>query len=154
MPLNKEDCKFLEIHSSKTNKFSLNGYKTYAKCVHVYDGDTIHVVFKMPNGNDCYKWVIRIMGIDTPEMKSKNASEKKKAIEARDFLRGKILEKIIIIDCLEFDKYGRLLGNVFLENDNNDEKTIEISLSQLMIDNGFAKVYDGGHKEGWNELDG
>ena len=77
-----------------------------------------------------------------------------KTIEARDFLRGKILEKIIIIDCLEFDKYGRLLGNVFLENDNNDEKTIEISLSQLMIDNGFAKVYDGGHKEGWNELDG
>ena len=51
--LNKEDCKLLEPMTAKTTKFSLNGYKTFAKCVHAYDGDTIHVVFKMPNSNDC-----------------------------------------------------------------------------------------------------
>jgi len=146
MPLNKEDCKLLEIHSSKTNKFSLNGYKTYAKCVYVYDGDTIHVVFKMPNSSECHKWVIRLMGIDTPEMKSKNVAEKAKAVQSRDFLKGKILDKVVILDCLEFDKYGRLLGNIFLEGE-------EQSLSQQMIANGHAKAYDGGTKEGWGELD-
>ena len=146
MPLNKEDCKLLETHSSKTNKFSLNGYRTYAKCVYVYDGDTIHVVFKMPNSNECFKWVIRMMGIDTPEMKSKNVAEKTKAVQARDFLKGKILDKVIILDCLEFDKYGRLLGNIFLEGE-------EQSLSQQLITNGHAKAYDGGTKEGWGELD-
>lgn len=146
MPLNKEDCKLLETHSSKTVKFSLNGYKTYAKCVYVYDGDTIHVVFKMPNSNECFKWIIRMMGIDTPEMKSKNANEKAKATQARDFLKGKILDKVVILDCLEFDKYGRLLGNVFLEGE-------EQSLSQQMISNGHAKAYDGGTKEGWAELE-
>lgn len=146
MPLNKDDCKLLEIHSSKTNKFSLNGYKTYAKCVYVYDGDTIHVVFKMPNSSECFKWVIRMMGIDTPEMKTKNLVEKAKAVQSRDFLKGKILDKVVILDCLEFDKYGRLLGNIFLEGE-------EQSLSQQMIANGHAKAYDGGTKEGWGELD-
>jgi endonuclease YncB( thermonuclease family) len=146
MPLNKDDCKLLEIHSSKTNKFSLNGYKTYAKCVYVYDGDTIHVVFKMPNSSECFKWVIRMMGIDTPEMKTKNTVEKAKAVQSRDFLKGKILDKVVILDCLEFDKYGRLLGNIFLEGE-------EQSLSQQMIANGHAKAYDGGTKEGWGELD-
>jgi micrococcal nuclease len=146
--LNREDFKFLEDdkYCTKTNKFSLHGYRTFAKCVYVYDGDTVHIIFKMPNGNECYKWVIRLIGIDTPEMKSKNANEKKKANEARDYLRGLILNKLIIVECLEFDKYGRLLGNLFLEGDS-------ISLSQKMITAGFAKAYDGGHKDGWVELD-
>lgn len=146
MPLNQEDCKHLEIYSSKTAKFTLNGHRTYAKCVYVYDGDTVHVVFKMPNSGECFKWVIRLMGIDTPEMKSKNVAEKAKAQEAREFLKGRILDKIIILDCLEFDKYGRLLGNIFLEGDNK-------SMSQLMIESGYAKAYDGGTKEGWGDLE-
>ena len=142
--LNKNDCKMLETLTDKTKKFSLNGYKTFAKCVHAYDGDTIHVVFKMPNSNDCYKWVIRMMGIDTPEIKTKNKSEKQLAIKARDFLRELILDKIIIIECLDFDKYGRLLGNIFIEGN-------EKSLSNMMIEKGFAKAYDGGTKSKWGE---
>ena len=142
--LNKDDCKLIEAMTDKTKKFSLNGYKTFAKCVHAYDGDTIHVVFKMPNSNDCYKWVIRMMGIDTPEIKTKNKSEKQLAIKARDFLRELILDKIIIIECLDFDKYGRLLGNIFIEGN-------EKSLSNMMIEKGFAKAYDGGTKSKWGE---
>jgi micrococcal nuclease len=143
--LNKEDCKLLESLSSKTPKFTLKGNKTYAKCVYVYDGDTIHVVFKTPNSNECFKWVVRMNGIDTPEMKSKNAAEKKAAVIARDFLKNKILDKIIIVDCLDFDKYGRLLAEVFVEDN-------PVSLSQQMIECGHAKAYDGGTKEGWSEL--
>ena len=140
--LNKDDCKLLETLTTKTNKFSLNGYKTFAKCVHAYDGDTVHVVFKMPSSNDCYKWVIRIMGIDTPEIKSKNKYEKQLAVKARDFLRELILDKFIIIECLDFDKYGRLLGNLYIEGN-------EKSISNMMIEKGFAKAYDGGTKVKW-----
>jgi len=141
--LNKDDCKNLEQMTSKTNKFSLNGYKTFAKCVHAYDGDTIHVVFKMPHSNEYNKWVIRMMGIDTPEIKAKNTNEKQLAIKARDFLRELILDKIIIIECLDFDKYGRLLGNLFIEGN-------DISISNMMIEKGFAKAYDGGTKSTWD----
>ena len=146
--LDKNDCKLLEQYSSKTNKFTLNGHKTYAKCVHVYDGDTIHAVFKLPNSNECHKWVIRLMGIDTPEMKSKNAAEKAKATETRDYLKKMILDKIIVLDCLEFDKYGRLLANIYLEGTPGEK-----SMNQTLIDNGYAKAYDGGTKEGWGELE-
>lgn len=144
--LDKNDITLLEQYTSKTNKFSLNGHKTYAKCVHVYDGDTIHTVFKLPNSHECHKWVIRLMGIDTPEMKSKNTAEKAKATETRDFLRKMVLDKIIILDCLDFDKYGRLLANIYLDGN-------EKSINQTLIDNGFAKAYDGGTKEGWGELE-
>jgi len=140
--LNKDDCKNLEQMTSKTNKFSLNGYKTFAKCVHAYDGDTIHVVFKMPHSNEYNKWVIRMMGIDTPEIKAKNTNEKQLAVKARDFLRELILDKIIIIECLDFDKYGRLLGNLFIEGN-------DISISNMMIEKGYAKAYDGGTKTKW-----
>ena len=140
--LNKDDCKILEQMTAKTNKFSLNGYKTFAKCVHAYDGDTIHVVFKMPNSNDCYKWIIRMMGIDTPEIKTKNTYEKQLAVKARDFLRELILDKLIVIECLDFDKYGRLLGNIYIEGN-------EMSLSNIMIEKGYAKAYDGGTKIKW-----
>jgi micrococcal nuclease len=146
--LDKNDCKLLEQYSSKTNKFTLNGHKTYAKCVHVYDGDTIHAVFKLPNSAECHKWVIRLMGIDTPEMKSKNAVEKAKATETRDYLKKMILDKIIVLDCLEFDKYGRLLANIYLEGTPGEK-----SINQTLINNGYAKAYDGGTKEGWGELE-
>ena len=151
MPLDKEDCKLLECQTTKTTKFTLKGHKTYAKCVHVYDGDTVHVVFKMPGkpgmgSETCFKWVIRMNGIDTPEIKSKNIGEKKAATTARDYLRGLILDKVVIVDCGDFDKYGRLLGEIYLEGN-------EKSLSQLMIDGGYAKAYDGGTKKGFAELD-
>jgi micrococcal nuclease len=141
--LNKDDCKNLEQMTTKTNKFSLNGYKTFAKCVHAYDGDTIHVVFKMPHSNEYNKWVIRMMGIDTPEIKAKNTNEKQLAVKARDFLRDLILDKIIIIECLDFDKYGRLLGNLFIEGN-------DVSISNMMIEKGYAKAYDGGTKNKWD----
>jgi len=142
MALNPTDYYELEKYDNKTSKFSLNSYKTYAKCVSVYDGDTIHVVFKMPETNKYHRWIIRMSGIDTPEIKTKNTAEKTKAIEVRDYLRNKILDKIIILECLDFDKYGRLLGNIFIINEN-------ITLNQQLINNGMAKIYNGGTKEDW-----
>jgi len=145
MSLNKEDCKLLETISIKTAKFTLNGYKAYAKCVYVYDGDTVHIVFKQPHSTECFKWVIRLSGIDTPEMKSKNVNEKQAAVASRDFLRNLILDKIIIVECGNFDKYGRLLGELYLEGN-------PVSLSKQMIEKGYAKAYDGGTKEGFADL--
>ncbi len=55
----------------------------------------------------------------------------------------KILEKnkrLVTVKCLEFDKYGRLL--VELYNDHN-EKSFNIQL----VEKNLAVSYDGGHKE-------
>jgi micrococcal nuclease len=123
------DCKDIK-------KFSLEGFTKTAKVVKVYDGDTITVVFK--HNHEYNKWNCRIYGIDTPEIKTKNAEEKKQAIIVRDYLRDKILDKIVTLECMGFDKYGRLLANVFY-NDKN--------IADAMIENNYAKAYFGGTKE-------
>lgn len=126
------------IEHKNISKFSLNGLSYIAKVVKVYDGDTITVVFKF---NDAFfKWNCRLIGIDTPELKTTNKSEKEIGIKARDYLKSLIMDKIVKIKCGEFDKYGRLLVEVFI-NDTN--------INENMIQGGYAKKYLGGTKEIW-----
>jgi len=139
-------------------EFTLAGLEDYAKVVHVYDGDTCHVVIKY---NDRFaKFTCRLLGLDTAEMTSKDETKKQKAIQARNFLINKVTgqtvkpditkkeikellsksNKLCYVNFFEQDKYGRWL--VELYENKNDKKTI----NQQLIDNGLACSYDGGHK--------
>ena len=124
---------------SKIYKFSLKDNVYDAKVINVYDGDTITTVFKFKD--EFYKWNCRLNGIDTPEMKSKDLNEKNAAVKARDFLREKILGKIVKLHCGDFDKYGRLLVIV----EYNEEV-----INNTMIEKGHGKYYSGGKKEDWD----
>lgn len=125
------DCSNIEV-------FSLDGLVMEAKVVKVYDGDSITVVFKYMD--TYHKWLCRLNGIDSPEIKSSNPEEKQMAIKARDFLREKIFDKIIEISCGKFDKYGRLLCTVFID---------DININDLMVEECHAVRYDGGTKKRW-----
>ena len=93
----------------------VNGTTVTAKVVSVYDGDTIKVVF--PLNNIFYKWNCRLMGVDTPELRTRNAKEKEYGYFVRDRLREKISDKIVILKCEDLDKYGRLLVTVICDDD-------------------------------------
>ena len=60
-------------------------------------------------------------------------------------IKNKINEntKIVQVHCFEFDKYGRLLVNLYVDN-------VEKNVNQQIIDENFAKAYDGGKKEGFS----
>jgi len=144
MELLKSD---LDTCTTKNTPFFTFACKEFlCKCISVYDGDTITVAFKPfsnvenTNVGSIYKYNIRLAGIDTPEIRTKNPDEKKRAIVIRDKLREKILNKFVFIKCGKFDKYGRLLGDVY------DEKKTE-HINKWLIDNGFAYAYDGGTKQ-------
>jgi endonuclease YncB( thermonuclease family) len=132
-----------------TERFSLNGKRFLCKCIKVYDGDTITIAFKPFKDDDeklntsmtnrIYKYSVRLSGIDTPEIRTTNTDEKIKAIAIRDKLRDKILNKLIYIECGKFDKYGRLLGYIFDENNKN--------INNWLINCGYAYEYNGGTKE-------
>lgn len=126
-----------------TSEFTFENKEFICKCISVYDGDTITVAFK-PFGEKIYRYNIRLLGIDTPEIRTKNLSEKAMGIKVRDILRKKILNKIISLKCGKFDKYGRLLGEVYI-NDTNSKNNNK-SINQWLIDEGMAYVYDGGTK--------
>jgi len=127
--------------------FSFCGNEYECKCVDVYDGDTITVVFKPFIGLDFYKFRIRLSEIDTPEIKTHNIKEKELGIYVRDFLRELILDKLIKIKCGEFDKYGRLLAYVYLKDCDN--MSPENSINHLLVKKNYAKIYDGGKKIQW-----
>ena len=111
---------------------NLYHYKAYV--VSVYDGDTITVNLDLGLGITRIKEKIRLYGINTPELRGGTIEEKAKGIEARDFLRNKILNRTIIIQTRKdkSGKYGRLLGIVWQG---------DINLNRLMISEGHAVEY-------------
>ncbi len=125
--------------------FNLKDEIHLAKVVKCYDGDTIHCIFKHDGRYQLFK--VRMYGYDTAEMRpSKKLPEdirietKKKALEAKKRLQELILNKHVIMNCMGFGKYGRLLATVKLKID--DEKTV----NDIMIEEGYGKKYYGGKK--------
>jgi len=129
-----------DLVDNSVKELSLDGELKLAKVVSVYDGDTIRIVF--PLNNKLYKWNCRLCRIDTPELRTKNILEKKYGFQVRDKLRERILNKLVNIKCGKFDKYGRLLIEIYLQ---------EESINQWLIDNKYAFEYDGGTKKDWND---
>ena len=143
----------------KTSKFTLENNVYLAKCVKCYDADSIHIVINF--GDKLSRFICRLYGIDTAELRSKNPDEKKYARESRDYLKTIILDKLIIVKCGEFDKYGRLLVDVYpfddnlnivdlLENGGSDLKQ-ESSINNHLIEKKYAYKYLGGTKVDFKE---
>ena len=121
-------------------ELTLENMKIQGKVVSVYDGDTIKVVF--PYLNRLFKWNCRLPGVDTPELRTRNVNEKKYGYVVKEKLVEKILHKIVEVECGEFDKYGRLLTKIYIDNE---------CVNQWLIDNDYAFAYDGGTKQSWEE---
>lgn len=111
--------------------FSLDGMNFQAKIVDVHDGDTVKAVFKV--FDKYYKWNCRIAHVDTPELRTDDPAEKARGLFVRDRLREQILNKIVTLHCLKFDKYGRLLVEI-----NNGQ-----NIHEWLIQNKYANPYEG-----------
>jgi endonuclease YncB( thermonuclease family) len=128
--------------------FSFKDKIFYGYPSNVYDGDTFSFIFIYKD--DILKYRCRCNGYDSPEMKPalnnpKHDNEKKLAHNAKNRfieLLEKHPTKIIKVKCSEFDKYGRLLVDVWNMKDDK-------SINEIMIEEGHGKVYDGGTKEKW-----
>jgi endonuclease YncB( thermonuclease family) len=132
----------LSTMDNKVKAFTLDGMVFQAKVVDVHDGDTIKAVFKV--FDKYYRWNCRIAHVDTPELRTDNAEEKERAIFVRDKVRELILNKIVTLHCLTFDKYGRLLAEVVLPGTNE-------KLHEWLISNKYANPYEGKTKIKFNE---
>ena len=113
----------------------------------VVDGDTIDVTIDL--GFDLFKKErVRVAGVDTPEKRTRDLEEKELGIEATNWLKEKLDGAITRDDDLVIrtelvggmGKYGRLLGWLYI-GDN------ELSLNEIMIEEGYAWAYDGGTKQ-------
>ena len=134
--------------------FSLNGYTTWAKLVSNYDGDTGNVVF-LYNGSLMHMRA-RFAGYDTCEMKPsltdpERDNKKKKALAAKARLWELCHPQadnnsLILIQCGEFDKYGRLLITAYPEHNLPESLDFSNSINAIMIHEGHGYIYAGGKK--------
>ena len=109
---------------------------------YVIDGDTFAAAVKI-NTDISITVRVRILDIDTPEIHGKCESETYLANRAKDAL-AKLLPVGTVVDLqnVKDDKYlGRIDAQVVLPNGK--------SVSDIMINDGFARRYGGGRRDGW-----
>ena len=117
-------------------------YQYFVKNVlKVVDGDTIDVEIDL--GFDLTKKErVRLGGIDTPESRTRDLDEKELGLRAKDYLKSLIMNADKLIVRTEKDgKFGRMIGYLYMNPDAT------VSLNQMLIDEGFAWMYDGGTKK-------
>jgi micrococcal nuclease len=118
-------------------------FEYYVKEVtNVVDGDTIDVVIDL--GFDIsFTSRVRLAGIDTPESRTTDKVEKALGLESKEYLKKAIkAAKTVVIKTEKMDsseKYGRILGWVYLDGSGN-------SLNHEMIEKGYAWGYLGDTK--------
>lgn len=118
-------------------------YHYKAEVLSVYDGDTVTLM--IDQGMKHFARVkVRMIGIDTPEIRTKDLDEKKRGYAAKDYLKSRIEGKTIIVQTLKKGKFGRWLGVMWDYTEDADE--LGESLNDEMIRVGHAKAYDGGKR--------
>ena len=112
----------------------------------VIDGDTIDAEIDL--GFDVkIKKRIRFMGINTPESRTRDLEEKARGLAAKDRVK-QLLEgaKEITLQSHGVGKYGRCLGELFVDMVDGQEKLTLESVNELLIKEGHAVEYDGGKR--------
>lgn len=111
---------------------------TIKEILKVVDGDTVDILFDL-GFNVFHKERARLTGVDTPESNSKNDQERILASEAKEFLAIWLInQNNLKIRTTKDDKYGRILGEIY--GDNN------ICINKLLIEKGYAWEYNGDAK--------
>ena len=94
--------------------------------IKIIDGDTFDCIMDL--GFDVLLEArVRMYGIDTPESRTRDLEEKKFGLLAKDWLGNHLNDNIVISTELDNEKgkFGRVLGTVWAEGININEKMIE-----------------------------
>lgn len=115
------------------------------KLVKVVDGDTIDVDIDLGFGVWLRNQRIRMMGIDTPESRTRDLEEKKFGLIAKE----KLIQLLANASCLktykdEKGKFGRILADVIVYYSQEDRWC---GATEVMIKEHYGVKYNGQSKE-------
>jgi len=135
-----------------TPTYTLKGLRTRCKVVDVYDGDTLWIVI-LVHGS-LYKYKIRMVGYDSPELKpslsyGNREAEIQAAVKAKAHLVQLLDGKEVEVEFHEYDKYGRPLAKLYTSTSGWRCFGLKdvACVNDQMIQDGHGKKYDGGKKE-------
>ena len=121
-------------------------YEYKCKILRVVDGDTVDIDIDLGFGIWMHKERVRMMGIDTPESRTRDKVEKAFGLASKARLKELLPVGSIQVLKTEIDKsgedkkgkFGRILGDFIVD----DRRATDI-----LIEEGHAVAYFGGSKE-------
>lgn len=113
-------------------------YKVYV--TRIVDGDTVDVDIDLGFGMIYKKQRVRMMGIDTPESRTRNLEEKFYGKASKAHLTKILDGQEVQLVSHDKGKFGRILGELFIGNSN-------FSVNQQMIKDYHAVPYFGQSKD-------
>ncbi len=112
-----------------------------ADVLRVIDGDTFEARVRLWPRLEVTT-LVRLRGIDAPELKARCADELTQAEAARDALRAILDEGEVRLARVTLDKYG---GRVVADVATRDTPDV----SAVMVESGAARRYGGARRDGW-----
>ena len=127
-------------------------YEYKSKILRVVDGDTVDVDIDLGFGVWMHKERVRIMGIDTPESRTRDKVEKKFGLASKARLKELMPIGSMQILKTQIDKsgeykkgkLGRILGDFIIPDDDTLTTTM---VTTIMINEGYAVSYHGQNKD-------
>lgn len=117
-------------------------YKYHVKIKKIVDGDTVDVDIDLGFGVWLHKERVRIMGIDTPESRTRDKVEKLFGLASKQKLKDLLpIGSMQVLVVEEYDakgKFGRILGDFEIE---------DTRVTDILIEEGHAVAYFGGSKD-------
>jgi|TARA_Y100000022_G_C13101199_1_gene306862 micrococcal nuclease len=120
-------------------------YHYPCKIIKVVDGDTVDVDIDLGFGVWMKNQRIRMYGIDAPESRTSNQTEKRYGVASKRFLEGMCDDKNGLVLRTHKDKkgkFGRILGELWRTTDYADQ-----SINEYMIEKYHAVRYMGQSKD-------
>tara|TARA_S200002703_G_C3788642_1_gene243315 strand:- start:785 stop:1222 length:438 start_codon:yes stop_codon:yes gene_type:complete len=116
------------------------------KILRIVDGDTVDVDIDLGFGMWMHKERVRMMGIDTPESRTRDLEEKAFGLASKERLKELLPIGSTQILKTEIDKsgedakgkFGRILGDFLIEGER---------ASEILINEGHAVAYHGQSKD-------
>ena len=122
-------------------------YDYPCKVTRVVDGDTIDVNIDL-GFKIWHRARVRMLGIDTPESRTRNLEEKAMGLASKARLKEMLKGKSITIECTKTKgKFGRVLANVWAAD--KAVGAVATCVNDQLCAEGYARPYFGGKKEPW-----
>jgi endonuclease YncB( thermonuclease family) len=126
--------------SERTRLNRLDG-PVAAEVLRVIDGDTIEVRAHIWLGQEVTT-LVRLGGIDAPELKGKCESERAAARRAKARIEEKLRGREVTLRDIRFEKYaGRVMSKVETEKGED--------LGTALTREGYVRSYHGAKRAGW-----
>jgi len=118
----------------------MNPFIYKAKVLRVVDGDTCDVMLDL-GFNFFQKGRVRLVGIDTPESRTRDKVEKKYGLLSKQYLKDWVAKyPHILVESSAKGKFGRILGNLY-------DPTKTECFNEIVIRDHYAVPYEGQSKD-------